>query len=139
MGRVAKGFTLIEVMITIAIIGVLTAVALPQYRDYVLRARLTDAFSGLAGAQPTAEQYWANGRTFEGLDARLPAPTANFTFSLTSATVSAYTITATGIGPATGFAYTINQSGTRATTVAPAAWGTSASCWVDRKGGACSQ
>ena len=47
-----KGFTLIEVMITIAIVGILTAVALPLYSDYVIRGRLTEAFTALGGAQP---------------------------------------------------------------------------------------
>lgn len=138
MGRVAKGFTLIEMMVTVAIVGILTAVALPQYRDYVTRARLTDAFSALAAVQPAAEQFWSNQRTFVGFD-RLPDSSANFTYTLSAATVSAYTVTATGAGKAAGFTYTINQSGTRATTAAPAGWGTSTSCWVDHKGGTCSQ
>ena len=138
MKRFTKGFTLIEMMIAVAIIGILMAIALPSYRDYVTRARLTDAFTGLASVQPAAEQYWANGRTFVGFT-NLPANTTNFTFSLTSATVSAYTVTATGTGQAAGFTYTINQSGIRATTASPTGWGTSTSCWVDHKGGVCSQ
>lgn len=137
MRRAANGFTLIEMMVTVAIIGILTAVALPQYRDYVTRARLVDAFSALAAVQPAAEQFWSNGRTYVAFD-RLPADTVNFTYSLPTATVSTYTVKATGIGKAAGFVYTVNQAGTRATTAAPAGWGTSTSCWVDHKGGACS-
>jgi type IV pilus assembly protein PilE len=138
MGRTARGFTLIEMMITVALIGILSAVALPQYRDYVTRGRLTEVFSALAAVQPAAEQYWSNGRTYVGFD-RMPPNSVNFTYSLTTATVSAYMVTATGVGQSAGFAYTIDQSGARATTASPAGWGTNTTCWVDHKGGACTQ
>lgn len=137
MRRVAKGFTLIEVMITIAIIGIAMSIALPQYRDYVTRTRVTEAFSGLQGVQPAAEQFWSNNRTYVAFD-RLPT-SVNFTYALSGATTSAYTVTATGTGPVNGFVYTINQNGVRATTASPTGWGTSTSCWVDHKGGACTQ
>lgn len=138
MGRAARGFTLIEMMLTVALVGILTAVALPSYRDYVTRGRLTEAFTALAGVQPAAEQYWSNGRTYVNFD-RMPANSSNFTYTLSGASQSAFIVTATGAGPTTGFTYTINQSGTRTTSAAPAGWGTSTSCWVDHKGGACSQ
>lgn len=137
MRRVAQGFTLIEVMVTIAIIGIAMAIGLPQYRDYVTRTRLTEAFSSLQGVQPAAEQFWSNNRTYAGFD-RLPT-SVNFTYALSGATTSAYTVTATGTGPVNGFIYTINQNGVRATTASPTGWGTSVSCWVDHKGGACTQ
>ena len=48
-----KGFTLIELMIVVAIIGILAAVALPAYQDYTVRAKVTEGLS-LAGAAKTA-------------------------------------------------------------------------------------
>lgn len=146
MKRAARGFTLVEIMITVAIVGILTAVALPSYRDYVVRARLTEAFSGLSAAQPVAEQLWSNTRSFATLGTVvpriLPADTPTFTFTASNATPSTYTVTATGTAQAAGFVFTIDQSGNRATTAVPAnltGWTTNASCWVDRRGGTCSQ
>ena len=138
MQRTAAGFTLIEVMITVVIIGILTAIAVPSYSSYLLRARLTEAFTGLAGVQTSAEQYWSNQHSFAGFD-QLPPNSSNFSFALSGATDSAYTVTATGSGPAAGFIYTINQSGARATTRVPTGWTTNANCWVDHKDGSCTQ
>ena len=138
MRRIARGFTLVEVMVTVVIVGILTAVALPSYNAYMVRARVAEAFSTLGGVQIAAEQHWANGRTYVGLP--IPTATTNFTHTV-AADASTYTVTATGTGPVAGFAYTINQSGARATTGVPATggWTANASCWVDRKGGACTQ
>ncbi|MBV6319643.1 type IV pilin protein [Duganella violaceipulchra] len=139
MKRVQKGFTLIEIMISVAIVGILMAVALPAYSDYVTRGRLSEAFTALGGAQPAAEQYWSNYRKYDGFDGTttFPAATANFRYTYV-ANASSYTLTATGIGKMAGFVYTIDQNGTHATTGSPSGWGVSASCWVDHKGGTCS-
>jgi type IV pilus assembly protein PilE len=140
MKRAQQGFTLVELMITVAIVGILSAVALPAYSDYVTRSRLTEAFTALGAAQPAAEQFWPNGRTYVNFDtaASFPTATDNFTYALSNATASTYTVTATGKGKMNGFVYTVNQSGSRATTASPTGWGTNANCWVDHKGGACS-
>lgn len=139
--RAHNGFTLVEIMITVALIGILTAVALPNYRDYVTRARLTEAFSALSTAQASAEQFWSNTRSYTGFGAASTFPPTGkyFTYALSGDSASAYTITATGTGSLASFVYTINQSGTRATTGVPSGWTTNAACWVDRRDGSCSQ
>lgn len=138
-----RGFTLIELMVVVALVGILSAVAIPAYRDYVTRGRLTDAFSGLGSGQTQAEEFWSNAHTYTGFDQatprRLPPDSANFTYSLPVATDSAFKITATGRAAALGFVYSIDQSGTRSTDQSPTGWGTSATCWIDRKGGQCVQ
>lgn len=132
-----QGFSMIELMIAVVVIGILTAIAIPAYSSYVQRTRLSEAFTGLSGLQPTAEQFWANNRTYSGLP--LPANTANFSYALTNADASSYKVTATGAGKVAGFAFTIDQSGNRATTSVPAGWTSNGACWVDRKEGTCVQ
>ena len=136
------GFTLIELMITVAIIGILSAIAVPTYGGYVLRTRLTDAYAGLAGVQPAAEQHWSNTNSYAGLGAvagALPVNTENFDFKVENANETAYIVSATGKNAAAQFVFTIDQNGQRATTRVPSGWTTSSSCWVRDKAGACSQ
>jgi len=136
------GFTLIEIMIAVVVVGILTAIALPSYNGYMMRARLTEAFTGLAGAQPRLEQHWSNTRSYAGfasVTGGMPPDSTNFTFSLGTATASAYTLTATGRNGANDFIFTIDQSGNRVTTRVPSGWTASNNCWVDRKEGRCTQ
>lgn len=135
-----QGFSLIELMTAVVIIGILTAVAMPAYTSYVLRTRLAEAFTGLSGLQPSAEQYWSSNRTYSGF-AGLPPdiPSANFTYTLSNPTASSYTVIATGRGPTAGFVFTIDQNGNRATTGVPAGWTANSGCWVNRKEGTCVQ
>ena len=57
-----KGFTLIELMVVVAVIGVLSAIAIPQYQNYVARAQVAEGFSLLAsGKMAVAEYYNENG------------------------------------------------------------------------------
>lgn len=62
MKRVQQGFTLIELMIVVAIIGILAAVALPAYQDYTIRARVSEAMTQASAAKATiAENIASNG------------------------------------------------------------------------------
>ena len=57
--RKQQGFTLIELMIVIAIVGILAAIALPAYQDYTVRAKVSEALAGLAEAKTTIAEYYS--------------------------------------------------------------------------------
>lgn len=57
--KAQKGFTLIELMITVAIVGILAAVALPAYQDYTIRAQVAEGLSLAGGAKVVVAEYYA--------------------------------------------------------------------------------
>lgn len=64
-----KGFSLIELMIAIAIIGILASIAIPAYQDYAVRAKISEAINLASGAKISiAEYYMSEGRLPEDLD-----------------------------------------------------------------------
>jgi type IV pilus assembly protein PilE len=135
----AYGFTLIELMITVAIIGILSAVALPYYGNYVVRGRIPEATSALSLKAVKLEQFFQDSKTYAGAPACAADTTSSkyFSFQCTANDASSYTLVATGTGAMAGFSYSINQSSAKATTAVPSGWATNASCWVTNTGGVC--
>lgn len=144
--RSASGFTLIELMIVVAIVAILATVALPSYRDYVLRGQLVDATNLLSVGQANMERYFQDNRTYAVVGSFSPPCTGTqgkftMTCSVTPDATS-YTLEAKGSGPVNDFYYTVNQQNikqTRFGAAAPSGWTVPSpnACWVIRKGQTC--
>ena len=142
----SRGFTLIELMITVAIVAILTAIAYPSYRNYVLRGQVANATQGLAVVAANMERWFQDNRTYAAVNSvNPPCSTSStygtFTVSCTTApTATTYTISAVGANSTNGFTYTIDQNGTQATSIvspAPSAWIISCTSTWSTKAGQC--
>lgn len=137
-----KGFTLIELMIAVVVIGILAAIAYPSYIEQVRKSRRADATTALLTAAQTLERFYTENNTYATATAAAggtipnwapadrPAAQATYTISLPAAqlTANSYTIVATPTGvqasdPNCGV-YTLTHTGVK--NVTP---GTIARCW----------
>jgi type IV pilus assembly protein PilE len=137
--RKAKGFTLVEVMIVVAIVGILAAVAIPMYTDYILRGQLVEAHTGLNQYRVQMEQFYQDNRNYGAGACGAPAP-AYKNFAHVCALNNGgqgFVATATGnAGRVVGFNFTIDQSNARQTTATAIGWeppGMPVPCFVSRK------
>jgi type IV pilus assembly protein PilE len=139
-----RAFTLIELMIVVAIGAILAAIAVPAYNDYILRARLVDGTNALAAMQGQMERYFQDNRTYAAVGAVNPpcnpgTTAGTFTVSCKATTATAYTVQAVGSGATNGFTYTIDDQGKRGTSSLGAGW-SGAACptsWILKKGQPC--
>jgi type IV pilus assembly protein PilE len=147
MRRAHHGFTLIEVMIVVAIVAILSTIAYPAYSDYVRRGQVQEAFGRLADFRVKLEQYYqdyrnygttgggacANGTGAPAWSSFSPGDVEYFTFScaLDAGSTQGYTLTATGIGAAAGNVYALTGANVKSTTSFKGTTVTKA-CWLSR-------
>jgi type IV pilus assembly protein PilE len=140
--RRGRGFTLIELMVTIAVIGILVAVALPSYKDQIARGKRSDVQTALVEDAAYMQRYYAANNTYlaaNGVTPTLPATQspkgsagANYTITIDGApntTDTAFRLTATPVGSMASDkcgSFTYDNLGTKGVT---GAGQTAASCW----------
>lgn len=97
MKRVQQGFTLIELMIVVAIIGILAAIAIPAYQDYTKRAHVSEGLSLAAGAKTAVSEYYSTNNAWPSTNASagLASSTAITGNAVTEVAVNASRITVT--------------------------------------------
>mgnify|MGYP001458596057 FL=1 len=140
-----SGFTLIELMIVIAVIGIIAAIALPNYNEYVVRSKITEGLAGLSQMTTKLEQYFQDNRSYVGACAAgtvapLPPGTNNFAYTCPTLNATTYIVLATGVNQMAGFTYTIAPNNVQSTTGVGAGWsaaGLPKTCWVKNKSGGC--
>jgi type IV pilus assembly protein PilE len=138
-----RGFTMLEVMIVVAIVGILAAIALPNYAEYIKRGKIMEATTALSDARQRTEQQFLDTRSYANCNAvTQDAAKQVKAFTLVcapGATNDTYVITATGVAAEGmgGAVYTVDNTGAK-TSAGPTGWTGNASCWAVRKSGDCS-
>ncbi|HEX7329744.1 MAG TPA: type IV pilin protein [Casimicrobiaceae bacterium] len=139
-----RGFSLVELMIALAVLAILAAIVWPSYSAYVQRGRILEAVTRLSEARAKMEQYFLDQRSYVdasgacGVPPSSPGAADAFALACTG-TASTYTYTATGTtsGAMAAFAYSIDETGLRRTASVPANWSRRADCWTIRQDGFC--
>lgn len=125
------GFTLIELMIVITIIGIISAIAYPNYQEYVLRSNRSEGQAFLNDAAARQERYYAQNHTYADTYAKLgyannQSSSSKYTLGISNVTTTSYSLTASPARTDSKCGnLTLNQAGTKGKSGS----GTLANCW----------
>lgn len=114
--QMQKGFTLIELMIVVAIIGILAAIALPAYQDYTTRAKVTEAIGFAAAAKTAVSEHvltrdaWPASNSAAGLAATISSPVVKSVAVGNANGVITVTLSSAGLGEAKDGTFTLTGS-----------------------------
>lgn len=134
------GFTLIEIMIVVAIVAILAAIVIPNYRDYVIRTKLAEAFAALGDYHTRMESFYQDNRNYASNGAcAVPIPsTQHFAYQCVLAgnglqfTATATNLGGVGLDNAGDYQFDINQDGVKNTPAFAGAAGPKGS-WKNKK------
>jgi type IV pilus assembly protein PilE len=142
--KMQKGFTLIELMIVVAVIGILASVGIPAYGNYVIRGKLVNATSDLSNGRIMMEQFFQDQKVYDNSRGGVPpcpAPNKYFTFTCAT-TPTTYTLTAAsqankGLGAVGDYTYSIDQTNSKQTVKFAGVALAPATCWIMKQGDGC--
>ncbi|MFO1397200.1 MAG: type IV pilin protein [Burkholderiales bacterium] len=143
--RPPAGFTLIEVMIVVVIVGILAAIALPSYSEYITRSKIIDGTTKLGDFRAQMEKYFMDNRRYVTVAGGTTCGVADKPAGAGDAfdigcvgTDTTYTVTASGSAAKgmSGFSFSVTETGAKASS-GPGGHYTNAACWAVRKDNSC--
>lgn len=138
----AAGFTLIELMITVAIVAILASVAVPAYTNYIRRGQMQEAFSTMSDLQIKLEQAYQDNKTYGATTCSVAMPTVTyFTYSCTIGNSGqSYTLNATGSAGAVlspNYKYGLTSDNVKTTDIFAGTTLTGRNCWATKSASTC--
>lgn len=139
------GFTLIEVMIVVAIVAILGAMAYPSYVAYMQRGMIAEALGNLAEMRVRQERYFQDNRSYVSAGVICNTSLLTLTAGLEqkyfvlgcAGNANTFTAWANGTGAVNGINFTIDQDNVRQTTAFPGTAGLPLNCWISKRGETC--
>lgn len=136
-----RGFTLIELMIVVVVVGILAAIAMPAYTDFIVRGKIAQGTEALSEAKVRMEQVFNSNRSYLLSDGTCPDFSTSFSdnpFSIAQSptcTATTFTLKITGksANGMSGYWYSINESNEKQSATPT----NSGNCWLKSKGTSC--